>query len=218
MTNWNEGAITDIPARQRFHREATPIWLVTACTLLGSRAPSLSKPFRYADLGCGTGFTALTVAAPCPRAEVWGFDFNPANIELARDLAEQAGLANIRFMEISFEAMAALPPEQLPQFDFMIAEAVLSVVSAENRSRIQGLIQRHLRSGGLAYLGYNADTGWSEFKPLQSLLRMLSGRQRLRDFPWLRNASPAENGRGNLLHAKSRSATANTGHPTAASQ
>jgi SAM-dependent methyltransferase len=173
MTNWNEGAIIDIPARPRFHREATPIWLVTACALLGARAPSLSKPFRYADLGCGAGFTALTVAATCPRAEVWGFDFNPANIEIARDLAEQAGLGNIRFMEISFEAMAALPPDQLPQFDFMIAEAVLSVVSAENRSRIQTLIQRHLRSGGLAYLGYNADTGWTEFKPLQSLMRML---------------------------------------------
>src|ERR1700688_2550015 len=101
MANWNEGSITDIAARQRFHREATPIWLVTACAFLGARAPSLSKPFRYADLGCGAGFHAAVVAATSPRAEVWGFDFNPANIEIARDLAQRAGLTNIRFVEIS---------------------------------------------------------------------------------------------------------------------
>ena len=85
MPRWNEGAITDVPARSRFQREATPIWLVYVCTLLGSRAPSLSKPFRYAELGCGAGFTALTVAATCPHAEIWGYDFNPANIDIARD-------------------------------------------------------------------------------------------------------------------------------------
>jgi len=167
MPDWNDGAITDIAARRRFHRETTPVWLVTACTILGCRSPSLSKPFRYADLGCGAGFNALIIAA------TWGFDFNPANIEVARDLAEQAGLTNVRFMEISFEAMEALPPDALPEFDFMIAEAVLSVVSPENRRRIHGLIGRHLRPGGLAYLGYSCDTGWTEFTALQTLMRML---------------------------------------------
>src|SRR5258707_2312085 len=99
MASWNEGAVTDIAARPRLQREPTPIWLVTACPLLGCRAPDLSKPFRYADLGCGAGLNALIVAATCPRAEVWGFDFNPVNIEAARDLAEQAGLSNIHFEE-----------------------------------------------------------------------------------------------------------------------
>jgi SAM-dependent methyltransferase len=170
MPRWNEGTIIDIPARLRFQRETTPIWLVTACTLLGSRAPSLSKPFRYADLGCGAGFTALTVAATNPRAEVWGFDFNPANIETARDLADQAHLTNVRFEEVSF---AAIAERELPEFDFMVADAVLSVVSPDNQARVQGLIGRHLRPGGLAYLGYNAETGWADFAPAQVLMRML---------------------------------------------
>jgi SAM-dependent methyltransferase len=170
MPRWNEGAITDIPARPRFQREATPVWLVTACTLLGSRAPALGKPFRYADLGCGAGFTALTVAATCPHAEIWGFDFNPANIEIARDLAERAGLTNIHFEEVSFAALAGW---ELPDFDYIVADSVLSVVSAENQARIYGLIERHLRPGGLAYLGYSAETGWSEFAPAQIVMRML---------------------------------------------
>ncbi|MSP00370.1 MAG: methyltransferase domain-containing protein [Acetobacteraceae bacterium] len=173
MPGWNDGAITDIAATPRFSRETTPIWLATTCALLGFRAPSLTRPFRYADLGCGAGFGALTVAATCPRAEVWGFDFNPANIEFARDLAEQAGLTNIRFMETSFETLAAMPPDSLPEFDFMIAEHVLSVISPENQRHIQTIIGRQLRPGGLAYLGYDTDTGWTEFEPIQTLMRML---------------------------------------------
>jgi len=170
MAHWNAGAVTDIPARPRFHREATPIWLATACTLLGARAPSLDKPFRYADIGCGAGLHAAVVAATNPRAEVWGFDFNPANIELARALAEQAGLNNIRYVEVSFSAAAALT---LPEFDFMIAESVLSIVSPEDQAHVHGLIGRLLRPGGIAYLGYAADTGWAEFAPLQTLMRIL---------------------------------------------
>ena len=173
MTGWNEGYITDIAARPRFHRETTPLWLVTTCALLGHRAPDLNKPFRYADLGCGSGLTALTVAATFPRAEIWGFDFNPASIEAARDLAARAGLTNIRFLEASFADLAAMAAETLPLFDFMVAEAVLSVVSPENQQHIHSLIGRHLRPGGLAYLGYAADTGWTEFVPLQTLMRML---------------------------------------------
>jgi SAM-dependent methyltransferase len=170
MAQWNAGAITDVAARPRFHREATPVWLSTACTLLGSRAPSLSRPFRFADIGCGQGFHAAVVAATCPGADVWGFDFNPANIEFGRDLAERAGLTNIRFLEVSFAEMAGM---ELPQFDFMIVEAVLSVVSAENQGHVHTAIGRHLRPGGLAYLGYVADTGWAEFSPLQTVMRML---------------------------------------------
>jgi SAM-dependent methyltransferase len=169
MAGWNEGAITDIAARRRFHREVMPVWLVAACTLLGCRAPDLSQPFRYADLGCGAGFDALVVAATCPHAEVWGFDFNPANIETARDLAARAGLTNIRFVEVSFSALGAAV---LPEFDFMIAEAVLGVISPENQTHVHAAIGRHLRPGGLAYLGYPCDAGWTGFAPVQTFMRL----------------------------------------------
>jgi hypothetical protein len=172
VAGWNDGAIVDVAAEPRFHREVTPIWLSTACTLLGSRAPSLTQPFRYADLGCGAGIDALTVAATCPRAEVWGFDFNPANIENARDLAARAGLINIRFEEVSFAAMAAAEGTW-PRFDFMVAESVLSVISPANMAHVHGLIGRYLLPGGLAYLGYACDAGWTGFEPIQSLMRML---------------------------------------------
>jgi SAM-dependent methyltransferase len=169
--HWNEGAIVDVAARPRFHRETMPVWLAAACTFLGCRAPDLTQPFRYADLGCGAGLDAIIVAATCPRAEVWGFDFNPMNIESARDLATRAGLTNIRFEESSFSGLVG---SELPQFDFMIVEAVLGVISRRNEAYVLATIERNLRAGGLAYLGYQTDTGWTEFGPIQTLMRILT--------------------------------------------
>ena len=66
-----------------------------------------------------------------------------------------------------------LAERDLPEFDFIVADGVLTVVSSENQARIYALIERHLRPGGLAYLGYSAETGWSEFAPAQLVMRML---------------------------------------------
>ncbi len=173
MTNWNDGAIVDVVARPRFRRETTPQWLAAACTLLGYRPPPLDKTFRYADFGCGAGFTAIAVAAAFPQAEVWGFDINPANIELARSLAAQGGLSNIRFQETSLAALATAPPGDALPFDFIVAESLLSILSPGNQAHVYTLIERHLRPGGLAYLGYDTATGWTEAAPVVTLMRKL---------------------------------------------
>ena len=106
MASWDDGYVTDVVYTSNFYRETTPNWLATAALLLGHRPPDLTKPFRYADLGCAHGFTAIAVAATCPQAEVWGFDFNPAHIESARHLAAEAGLTNVHFVETSFGDLA----------------------------------------------------------------------------------------------------------------
>jgi SAM-dependent methyltransferase len=173
MTEWNDGTLVDLAAPLRFRRETTPIWLATACTLLGCRPPSLTEPFRYADLGCGSGFTALTVAATCPHAEVWAFDINPAHIESGAALARRAGLTNIRFRETSFAALRNAPRDDPPPFDIMVADSVLSILSPENQAHVHALIAKHLRPGGLACLGYDAAAGWTELVPVRTLMRRL---------------------------------------------
>ena len=92
MAQWDDGYVTDVAYTSAFYREITPSWIAMTSLLLGHRPPDLAKPFTYADLGCGNGFTTLVVAATCPHADVWGFDFNPAHVEFARDLAARAGL------------------------------------------------------------------------------------------------------------------------------
>ncbi len=173
MAGWDDGYVTDVVYTTNFYREITPAWLATTCLLLGQRPPDLTRPFRYADLGCGHGFTALVVAATCPDAEVWAFDFNPAHIEWATRLAADAGLRNVRFVEASFADLAARPEAALPSFDFMVSHGVLSWISPENRRLMLDVIRQRLRPGGLTYLSYNVTTGWAGMVPLRRLMCML---------------------------------------------
>ena len=174
MTRWDDGYVTDVAYTNAFYRETTPAWLAMASLLLGHRSPDLTQPFRYADLGCGNGSTALTVAATSPHAEIHAFDFNPAHIEFGRTLAAQAGLRNIHFHEASFAEIAGMADDALPAFDFIVSHGVLSWVSAENRARLMGIVGRRLTAGGLAYLSYNVTTGWAAMMPLRALMRMLA--------------------------------------------
>jgi len=173
MAAWNEGYVSDIVYTRRFHRETTPAWLAAATLLLGHRPPDLTRPFRYADLGCGHGQTAIIVAATYPNAEVWGFDFNPAHVESARELASHAGLTNVRFQETSFAELAAADPSAMPAFDFMVSHGIMSWVSQDNQRHLVRVISQRLRPGGLAYLSYNVATGWGAMPPLRALMRAL---------------------------------------------
>lgn len=174
MPGWDDGYVTDVAYTTNFYREITPVWLATTCLLLGQRAPDLTRPFRYADLGCGHGFTTLVVAATHPEAEVWGFDFNPAHVEWATRVAATAGLSNAHFAEASFAELAQRPEAALPAFDFMVSHGVVSWVSPDNRRALLDVIRRRLRPGGLTYLSYNVTTGWAPIVPLRRLMCMLA--------------------------------------------
>jgi SAM-dependent methyltransferase len=180
MTGWDDGYVTDVVYTRSCYRETTPAWLAMTALLLGQRPPDLSGPFRYADLGCGHGLTATIVAATCPQAEVWAFDFNPAHVESGRRLASAAGLTNLRFREASFADLAALPADGLPEFDFIVSHGVASWISPENRAHLIQIIGQRLGVGGLAYVSYNVSTGWAAMMPVRTLMRMLMrpGRER----------------------------------------
>jgi SAM-dependent methyltransferase len=172
MAQWDDGYVTDVVYTSNFYREITPSWLAMTSLLLGHRPPDLARPFSYADVGCGNGFTALIIAATCPHADVWGFDFNPAHIEFANGLAARAGLDNVRFVESSFADLEA--DADLPDFDIMVSHGVLSWISPDNRQRLIRGVARRLKPGGLVYLSYNVTTGWTAMVPMQALMRMLA--------------------------------------------
>jgi SAM-dependent methyltransferase len=174
MAQWDDGYVTDVAYTSNFYREITPSWLAMTSLLLGHRPPDLAKPFSYADLGCGNGFTALIVAATSPHADVWGFDFNPAHVEFASSLAARAGLGNVRFVESSFADLEGMTDAQLPDFDIMVSHGVLSWISPANRARLISAVTRRLKPGGLAYLSYNVTTGWTSMIPVQALMRTLA--------------------------------------------
>ncbi|OJY64130.1 MAG: hypothetical protein BGP12_16525 [Rhodospirillales bacterium 70-18] len=171
MAQWNAGYVADISYTTGFYREITPAWMGFAALLLGHRAADITRPFRWAELGCGQGFTATVAAACHPQAEFWGFDFNPSHIDNASHLAAAAGLGNLHLREAAFADLAAAPDGALPQFDFIVLHGIWSWVSAEQRAHLVRFIRRHLAPGGLVYNSYNTLAGWAAMLPIQRLIR-----------------------------------------------
>jgi SAM-dependent methyltransferase len=172
VTQWNAGYVADVSYTAGFYREITPSWLGFAALLLGHRPPDLTRPFHWAELGCGQGFTVAMAAACHPEGQFWGFDFNPSHIDNATNMARAAGLSNAQFREASFEELAALPDDALPRFDFVVLHGIWSWVSAEQQAHLREFLRRRLAPGGLAYISYNAMAGWAGMQPIQRLMKL----------------------------------------------
>lgn len=169
MTSWNDGYVSDVEYLPGFYIDQTPAHLDTICLLRNTEPPvGPGEPFRYCELGCGIGESALAIAAANHESEVWGFDFNPSHIARGRELARAGGLANIRLEEASFEQLAQ--GFDGPAFDYIALHGVWSWISAENRAHIVRFIDRHLKPGGLVYVTYNALPGWTSAMPLQHMI------------------------------------------------
>jgi len=54
----------------------------------------LTRGGRVADIGCGHGSSSIVLAETYPDIEVFGFDYHPASIDVARKRAAEAGVAD----------------------------------------------------------------------------------------------------------------------------
>ena len=167
--NWTDGYSSDVTYTAGFYREQGPALLDFMCVVNGYEPAATAKEFSWCELGCGQGLTANLLAASNPQGQFYAIDFNPAHIAGARQLATNAGLTNVTFIEDSFEAMAA-GSQNLPQFDYITLHGIYTWVSPENRQHIVQFIAHYLKPGGLVYVSYNAMPGWSPALPLQRLL------------------------------------------------
>ena len=78
-------------------------WLPAVPGLVGR----LEEGVRVADVGCGSGTAAITMARAFPASTVIGFDTSPEAIEMAERRAE--GLDNVSFEVRSIEAIPTDP-------------------------------------------------------------------------------------------------------------
>lgn len=165
--SWSEGYVVDVDYTQGFYRELTP-GLLRFVTVLGQvHSVDTDAPYTYYELGCGHGRSTALLAATNPKGRFFGVDFNPTHIRNARELAEGAGLANVRFLEKSF---AELLETDLPEADIIALHGVWSWIGAEHREQILELVRRRLKPGGVVYVSYNCLPGFSQVAPLQRLL------------------------------------------------
>lgn len=168
MTDWASGYVADIEYLPGLYVEQAPSHLMLGCLINGFEPPPATGAFTYCELGCGQGVTALVIAAANPQAQVVATDFNPAHIARARAMADEAGVENVTFLELSFEDMLART--DLPDFDMVSLHGVWSWISPADRGRITRFLRDKVKPGGAVSVTYNAMPGWTALLPMQRLL------------------------------------------------
>lgn len=181
---WSQGYVTDTLYTDNIFREQGPAWINYVAALSGCVPRPLDKPFSYLELGSGLGHSITIFAAAYPEGRFVGVDFNPAQIDHAQRRAKELGLANLTFVEASFEDLAAdsgghgiaraLGSGEGGRFDFVAFHGIYSWIRVEARAAMQRICFDRLNPGGLVYNSYNTLPGWASEAPLQRLLSELA--------------------------------------------
>lgn len=74
-------------------------------------------PARIADIGCGIGWSSISLARAYPKVRIQGLDLDGESIEQARQNAEEAGVAD----RVAFNVRDAADPRLAGQFDLVTA-------------------------------------------------------------------------------------------------
>src|SRR6185437_9337717 len=159
-----------------FFPQMAPDWLDFCIRAQGVEPPRTGPSYRYADLGCGPGFHICLLAAANPEAEFIGIDFD-SDVLRGRDLAEAAGLTNVRFIQADFLDLAANWPAELGTFDYLLLQGILTWVSAAVRSAALQCVAHASKPGTVAAFGYNTPPGWLPAMPFQHVANQF-GRRR----------------------------------------
>lgn len=99
---WHEHSPCLFRGTERFFRPGY------AANLVGSWLPALDgvvakleKGARVADVGCGHGASTIVMAKAFPKSKFTGYDYHPASIERAKELAREAGVDKICSFEVA---------------------------------------------------------------------------------------------------------------------
>ena len=168
--SWREGYIADVAYASGVYLEIAPAHLSVCANLGGVRAPEADRPFRYLELGCGTGLGLCLMAAANPHAEFAGVDFNPAHVAAAQRLIAEAGLDNVSVAEAAFADVATGSAGAYDGFDYVAAHGVWTWVSRSVQLDLVRALSGCVRPGGLVYMGYNNMAGWASSLTLQRLI------------------------------------------------
>ena len=170
--DWSRGYPVSETYPPSWHSFQSPAHLQVVCALMGvAWDVGPDTPMNILEIGCGTGYTSLMLAAGNPKAQVLGLDYNPAHIAEARAMAAEAGLANAHFIDADLAEMSTAEVRALPEFDLITVHGVWSWVGDPVREGVLRVIRQRLRAGGLVMMGYNALPGAAGSLGLARLVR-----------------------------------------------
>lgn len=163
MSSWTEGYVADLGYTHGYYPELNPIRANLSLLKAGFALPTHGT---HCELGFGQGVSVNIHAAA--SGDVWhGTDFNPTQVSFAQELAA-ASSASVFLVDEAFADFAQ--NKELPQFDSIGMHGIWSWINDENRAIIIEFIKRKLKVGGILYVSYNTQPGWSDFAPMRNLL------------------------------------------------
>lgn len=123
---------------------------------------------QVVEIGCGTGSTAITLAAHAGR--IHATDLSPAMIAIARDKAQAAGVTNVAFEAAPLEKVDVAQGSQ----DVVMAHSILHLLA--DRDAAVAAAHRWLRPGGLFV---SSTPCLAEMAPWLRPIAWLAGKTRL---------------------------------------
>lgn len=145
--------------------ETQPDVLAAVARLHGFDAPDPRRA-RILELGCAQGGNLIPLAWRWPDAECVGVELSRVQAEAGATFINRLGLANVRIVHGDLTAL----PDDLGEFDFIIAHGVLSWVPPSVQQALLDACRRHLSPQGVAYLSFNVTAGWAGLQALRAAL------------------------------------------------
>jgi len=130
-------SIVDAEAQRRY------IETRRAATWVGFFLPHLRPGMRVLDCGCGVGSITLDLAELVAPGQVIGIDLDPTQLDIARAMAAQRGLANVQFIVASVYDL----PFAEGSFDAVLAHTLL--MHLRDPLQILRTLRRMVKAGGV---------------------------------------------------------------------
>ena len=179
MTSSTEEYTRDVEFNSGYIFDQDPGVAAFIAARRGQAASVARGGYTYVDLGCGNGRTLTLLAAANPDCSFIGVDFNPDHLARARQIAEEAGLANLELREGDLLDPAVL--DALPECDVITIQGTFSWLPEDGAHRLLERAGRRLRPGGMFLVQRMCLPAKAAIVPVWYLMRLLTPGRNLPD-------------------------------------
>ncbi|MDQ1315829.1 MAG: hypothetical protein QG662_1938 [Pseudomonadota bacterium] len=145
--------------------ETQPDFLAAVAKLHGFDAPDPSRA-HILELGCAQGGNLIPLAWRWPESECVGVELSRVQAKAGAAFIAALGISNVRIVHGDLAAL----PDDLGEFDYIIAHGVFSWVPPAVRQALLNVCRRYLSPRGIAYISFNVEAGWQALQPLRAAL------------------------------------------------
>lgn len=154
-----------LPYETRPSRTTHPDRLVAVARWLGVDAGPCR---RVLELGCGTGWNLLPMAAARPEIAFVGLDTSAVQVAMGEQAVAALELSNL-------DLQVADLRDAEGTFDVVIAHGLYSWLPDDVREGLLATLERVLAPAGVAFVSWNARPGWGVRQVLRDVLRRQVG-------------------------------------------